>query len=75
MAIVTENVEIEGRSFVRTYSDIGHYILRDGVKYYEAYDPAEFERLYSEEDEILDNEATVYDYEQSLADLGVRFGD
>ena len=48
MAIVTETFEINGRAFVRTYSDAGRYVVRDGIAYSEANDPAEFNRQYIE---------------------------
>lgn len=54
--IITENVEINGRQFVRTYSDAGCYVVRDGVEYSEAYDPAEFGRTYTEGDRMPDEE-------------------
>ena len=85
--IVTEQLTIGGRAFVRTYSDAGRYVVSDetGVEYTEAYDPAELGRTYHEGDTIPvepepddgysgdeGDEATVRDYEQALADLGVR---
>lgn len=53
MAIKSEDITINGRDFVRTYSDAGRLIERDGMKYSEAIDPAEFaaERVYTETDE------------------------
>lgn len=38
----------------RTYSDIGMMIERDGVRYSEAVDPAEFDRVYIETDEHIE---------------------
>lgn len=46
--IKTENLTINGKAFIRTYSDSGHYVVRDGVEYSEAIDPAEFGRTYTE---------------------------
>ena len=46
--IIQENIDIDGRHFVRTFSDSGRYVVRDGVEYSEAYDPAEFGRTYTE---------------------------
>ena len=46
--IVTETFEINGRQFVRTTSDAGRYVIRDGISYSEANDPAEFGRVYTE---------------------------
>lgn len=61
--IITENVEINGRQFVRTYSDARRYVVRDGAEYSEAYDPAEFGRTYTEGDSMPDeeNEVTAQD--------------
>ena len=46
--IVQEHFNINGRDFIRTYSDSRCYVVRDGVEYSEACDPAEFGRTYSE---------------------------
>lgn len=46
--IVQEHFDVEGRDFIRTYSDSGRYVVRDGVEYSEACDPAEFGRQYTE---------------------------
>lgn len=64
--IVTEIYEIDGKSFVRTYSDAGCYVVRDGISYTEANDPAETDRLYTEgalipEDEDITDKAEAYD--------------
>ena len=70
--IVTEQYMINGRQFVRTYSDAGRYVVRDGIAYEEANDPAEFGRVYTEGYTIpYAAEPTAQDYEQALADLGV----
>lgn len=50
--IKTETVTINGKQFIHTYSDEGRYIVRDGVVYGEAYDPAELDRKYTEGEEI-----------------------
>lgn len=55
--IITETVTIEDTQFTYTYSDSGHYIVRDGVSYIEAYDPAELNRVYTEGDEIPSDES------------------
>lgn len=52
--IKTENLTINTRAFVRTYSDSGFMVERDGVRYSEAIDPAEFNRQYTETDEPVD---------------------
>ena len=36
----------------RTYSNNNKYVVRDGVKYVNAIDPAEFERTYTEGEEL-----------------------
>lgn len=51
--IIRENLTIGGRDFVKTYSDLGMMVERDGVRYSEAIDPAEFGRVYTETDEPI----------------------
>lgn len=46
--IVTEHFDVNGRDFIRTTSNAGRYVVRDGVSYSEACDPAEFGRTYTE---------------------------
>ena len=48
MAIKTETVTIGSKQFTHTWSDAGKYVQRDGIEYEEAYDPAEFNREYTE---------------------------
>lgn len=48
MAIIQEHFDVNGRDFIKTYSDDGRYVVRDGVEYSEACDPAEFGRVYTE---------------------------
>ena len=48
--ILREELIINGRQFVKTYSSKGLMIERDGVQYGEAIDPAEFNREYKETD-------------------------
>ena len=54
--IIQEHFEVGGRDFIRTYSDAGRYVVRDGAEYSEACDPAEFNRQYTEGDIITDEE-------------------
>ena len=67
MAIVTETFELNGRQFVRTTSKAGRYVVRDGVSYSEANDPAEFNRQYTEgelmpvDESALADKAEAYD--------------
>lgn len=62
--IIQEHFDVNGRDFVRTYSDSGRYVVRDGVSYSEACDPAEFGRTYTEGDLIPDEERDM----EELAD-------
>ena len=50
MAIITEHFDVNGRDFIRTTSDSGRCVVRDGVEYSEACDPAELGRTYTEGD-------------------------
>lgn len=52
--IKTEKLTINGKAFVRTYSDSGHMVERDGVRYSEAIDPEELGRTYTETDETAE---------------------
>lgn len=71
--IQTENIIINGRHLTRTYSDSGHYIQRDGVRYTEAIDPADSRRSYEEISVLIaSGEATIEDYKSALADMGVK---
>lgn len=54
--IVTEDLTIGGREFVKTYSDKGMMVERDGIRYSEAIDPAEFGRVYTETDEKIERD-------------------
>lgn len=54
--IVTETYELNGWQFVRTYSDANRYVVRDGIEYGEANDPAEFNRQYTEGNLMTDEE-------------------
>ena len=46
--IIQECFEINGQPFIRTYSNSGKYVVRDGVEYAEACDPASLGRTYIE---------------------------
>ena len=72
--IKTELLTINERLFVKTYSDKGMMIQRDGVRYDEAIDPAELNRQYTETDEPIETvgEATEEDYQNALAEFGVE---
>lgn len=57
--IITEPMTINGKAFIRTYSDSGYMVERDGARYSEAIDPAEFGRQYIETDEEVSGEEVV----------------
>ena len=58
--IQTEKLIINGKEFVRTYSDTGKVIERDGVMYDEAYDPVDSGRTYTEtEQEAADGREVI----------------
>ena len=54
--IVTETVEINGTSYLHTYSDAGYMIERDGVQYGDAIDPINSGREYTETDIKIESE-------------------
>lgn len=54
--IKTENIYINDDEFIRTYSDEGRYVVRDGVSYEEAVDPSRFGRVYTEGDVIPEDD-------------------
>lgn len=60
--IRTETLTIDNREFTRTYSDSGRYVVRDGISYEEAVDPAELGRTYTEGELILADDPTEEDY-------------
>lgn len=60
--IKQENLQINEQEFIRTYSDDNRYVVRDGISYSEAVDPAEFNRVYTEGDVMPDEETTEEDY-------------
>ena len=55
--IRTENFTIGEKQFIRTYSNAGRYVVRDGISYEGACDPAEFGRTYTEGDVIPTTES------------------
>lgn len=54
--VIVENITMNGKEFTYTYSDANRYVVRDGISYSEAYDPAEFGRTYIEGDIMSDEE-------------------
>ena len=75
MAVIRENITLNNKEYVKNYSDKGYLIERDGIQYSEAIDPVEYEneRVYTETTEYIDgtDEATIEDYQNALARLGV----
>lgn len=56
--IQTEQLTINGKQFIRTYSDAG-YMIHGGSPegdYIEAIDPVNLERTYTETDIVIDSE-------------------
>ena len=52
--IKTELIVVDDRQLRRTWSDAGFMIERDGEMYSEAVDPAEFDRVYTETDILIE---------------------
>ena len=67
--IKTETFYVGEREFTRTYSDENRYVVRDGISYSEACDPAEFERTYTEGD-FIDNDSEPTPAEDDYATAG-----
>ena len=69
----TENLTINGKEYIRTWSDLYVMIERDGALYEEAIDPADSGRTYTETDTpiIDESEAEAADYEAALERFGV----
>ncbi|MBR2582837.1 MAG: hypothetical protein IKD61_05530 [Oscillospiraceae bacterium] len=69
MAIITERYTIDGRDYIRTFSDAGRYVVGGSPEgeYSEACDPAELGRTYTEgelmpvEPEDIEVKAEAYD--------------
>lgn len=51
--IITENINIRGKEYVKTYSDAGMMIAREGKKYSVAIEPIRFVRQYTETDKPI----------------------
>lgn len=54
--IKTQTITIGGQEYTRTYSDDNRYVVRDGISYSEAIDPAYLGRTYTEGDIMPDEE-------------------
>lgn len=72
MAIKQEQYIVNGRAFIRTTSDAGRYVVRDGVSYEEACDPAEFGRQYTEGDPMPPEETAAQAEEVLNILMGVK---
>lgn len=65
--IVQTRFKIKGREYVYTKSDEGRFVERDGMKFVDVYDPAEFGRTYTEGElipikpEDIEAKAEAYD--------------
>ena len=66
--IKTETLTIDGKTFVRTYSDSGYYIHGGSPvgDYVEAIDPAELGRTYTETTTPIDDDGTADELIQML---------
>lgn len=67
--IISENITIHGKSLIRTYSDSGYMVERDGVRYSEAIDPADLNRTYTETDEPVDSDLTETEQKAHAYDI------
>lgn len=63
--IKTELFTIRGRELRRTYSDANRYVVRDGVSYTEAVDPAELGRVYIEGETMPPAHIPAWDISQA----------
>ena len=52
--IIKEQLTINNKAFIKTYSDAGFMVERDGVRYAEAIDLAYLGREYTETDEPIE---------------------
>lgn len=72
--IQTETITIGSRQLIRTYSDAGMKIERDGIRYDEAVDPIDSGRTYTETTEpvgVFEAENKEQEYLGYLQQLGV----
>jgi len=73
--IITETVTIRNRDFIRTYSDEGRYVVRDGVSYSEAVDPIGTGRVYTEGDIIPEEVTDMTEVEAKAAAYDILVGE
>ncbi len=69
--IVQEHFDVNGRDFIRTHSDANRFVVRDGVEYSEACDPAELGRTYTEGDVMPTDEGEA----QEILDIILGVGE
>lgn len=65
--IITEQLTINDKPFIKNYSDSGYYIERDGVHYSEAIDPSELGRTYTETDVPIEEESQTETEQKAAA--------
>lgn len=68
--IIQERYTLNGVDFIRTISNDDRYVVRDGVPYVEANDPAEFNRQYTEGERMTDDEIAA----QAEEVMGILLG-
>ncbi len=73
--IITEKVTIRNRDFIRTYSDEGRYVVRDGVSYSEAIDPIGTGRVYTEGDIMPEEVADMTEIEAKAKAYDILVGE
>jgi hypothetical protein len=75
--IITEQITINNKQFIKTYSDSGFMIERENARYSEAIDSAELGRTYTETDIPIEGEGdlTVTDALEMLSEMGVDVND
>lgn len=73
--IITERVTINNRDFIRTYSDEGRYVVRDGVSYSEAIDPIGTGRVYTEGEIMPEDTADMTETEAKAKAYDILVGE
>ena len=73
--IITEKITIRNRDFIRTYSDEGRYVVRDGVSYSEAIDPIGTGRVYTEGDIMPEEVTDMTEVEAKAAAYDILVGE
>lgn len=73
--IITETVTIRNRDFIRTYSDEGRYVVRDGVSYSEAIDPVGSGRVYTEGEKMPDDNTDMTEVEAKAMAYDILVGE